>query len=104
MGARLIDGKAIAKAVRAEVASKVLALSDHGVVPGLTVVLVGEDPASEVYVRNKDKAAAAAGFKVETLRLPADSPQAKLVAAVRRLNEERLRSRNSGAAAASQGP
>ena len=88
MSARLIDGAATARLVRAEVAEEAARLKRHGVQPGLSVVLVGEDPASQVYVRNKDKAAAEAGFRVETLRFAADIPQAELVAAVRGLNED----------------
>jgi 5,10-methylene-tetrahydrofolate dehydrogenase/methenyl tetrahydrofolate cyclohydrolase len=63
-----IDGKRIAAEVRAGVARWAAALAGRGVVPGLAVVLVGDDPASQVYVRNKDKAAREAGFAVRTLR------------------------------------
>ena len=76
--AQLIDGKALAKEVRAEVAARVAELRARGVEPGLTVVLVGEDPASQVYVRNKDRAASEAGFRVDTVRLGADTTQAEL--------------------------
>ena len=88
MTARLLDGKATAAAVRAEVRAKVTHLAARGVVPGLTVVLVGDDPASQVYVRNKDRAATEAGFRVETKRLPATTTQAELVALVRELNDD----------------
>lgn len=84
--ARILDGKATAQAVRAEVAEAAARLKESGVVPGLTVVLVGEDPASQVYVRNKDRAATGAGFAVETIRLPATTGQAELEACVERLN------------------
>tara|TARA_R110002126_G_scaffold86474_8_gene208734 strand:- start:5981 stop:6862 length:882 start_codon:yes stop_codon:yes gene_type:complete len=85
--ARILDGKATAKAVRADVAASVAALVATGAKPpGLTVVLVGEDPASQVYVRNKDRAATEAGFVVDTVRLPADVPQAELEAVVEGLN------------------
>jgi len=87
--ARIIDGKAIAAAVRAEVAARVAKLAAQGVVPGLSVVLVGEDPASQVYVRNKDKAAQEAGFNVRTVRLPATTSQAQLLGVVRELNDDR---------------
>ncbi len=83
--ARLIDGKAIAARVRADVAARVATL---GYRPGLTVVLVGEDPASQVYVRNKDKAAQTAGFNARTLRLPADTPEAALLAQIEALNAD----------------
>jgi len=84
----IIDGKAIAKEVRGEVAKRVLALKERGVHPSLVVVLVGEDPASQVYVRNKDKAAVGAGFEVETIRLSADTPQEKLLEVVMGLNAD----------------
>jgi methylenetetrahydrofolate dehydrogenase (NADP+)/methenyltetrahydrofolate cyclohydrolase len=86
---RILDGKATAKAVRAEVAERVRALRAAGVVPGLTVVLVGDDPASEVYVRNKDRAAAEAGFAVKTVKLPASTSQAELERLVDQLNADR---------------
>jgi methylenetetrahydrofolate dehydrogenase (NADP+)/methenyltetrahydrofolate cyclohydrolase len=87
-GATLIDGKRIAKEVRAEVALRAAELTAQGVVPGLAVVLVGEDPASQVYVRNKDKAATEAGFAVRTLRPDADISQDALLELVRELNED----------------
>jgi methylenetetrahydrofolate dehydrogenase (NADP+)/methenyltetrahydrofolate cyclohydrolase len=87
--ARLIDGKAIAASVRADVAKTAAKLKQHGVVPGLTVVLVGDDPASQVYVRNKDKAAQEAGFDVRTLHLPATATQGELLRVVRELNGDR---------------
>lgn len=83
-----IDGKATAQTVRAEVAERVAALRERGCEPGLAVVLVGEDAASQVYVRNKDKAATGAGFQVQTVRMPADTPQAELEARVRELNDD----------------
>ncbi|MGK0218821.1 MAG: methylenetetrahydrofolate dehydrogenase (NADP+)/methenyltetrahydrofolate cyclohydrolase [Planctomycetota bacterium] len=76
--ARLLDGKATALALRAEIASASAELAKQGVIPGLRVVLVGEDPASEVYVRNKDRAATGAGFDVGTVKLPASTSQAQL--------------------------
>lgn len=86
-GAQILDGKATAAAVRADVAAGVDALvADGGRQPGLTVVLVGEDPPSQVYVRSKDRAATEAGFRVETVRMAADSEQADVEATVRRLN------------------
>ncbi len=85
MTARLIDGKAQAASLRAEVASRVASL---GFVPGLAVVLVGDDPASAVYVRNKDRAAAQAGIAAQTIRLPAATTEAELLALVARLNAD----------------
>ena len=63
---QILDGKATALAVREQVAARVAVLMEEGVQPGLAVVLVGEDPASQVYVRNKDKAASAAGMSYKT--------------------------------------
>jgi len=85
--ARILDGKATALAVREEVAEGVRQLCAAGhPAPGLTVVLVGEDPASQVYVRNKDRAATQAGFNVSTVRLPAETSQGDLEAEIQRLN------------------
>ena len=84
--AKLLDGKATALAVREDVAARVARLKEQGINPGLTVVLVGADPASQVYVRNKDKAASAAGFVVDTKKLPDTTTQAELLAAVQSLN------------------
>jgi methylenetetrahydrofolate dehydrogenase (NADP+)/methenyltetrahydrofolate cyclohydrolase len=89
VAATVLDGKAIAAAVRAEVRERARALSRRGVEPGLAVVLVGDDPASQVYVRNKDKAAQEAGFSVRTLRLAATARQDDLLACVRELNADR---------------
>jgi len=86
--ARRIDGKATAQAVRAEVARAAERLAGTGTRPGLAVVLVGDDPASQVYVRNKDRAAQEVGFAVRTLRLPATTSQAELLAAVEALNAD----------------
>ena len=88
MPAELIDGNAIAKAIRAEVALEVAALSERGVRPGLAVVLVGDDPASAVYVRSKGKACEEAGMHSVTIRLPADTSQEGLLNEVRALNED----------------
>lgn len=84
--AKLLDGKATALAVREDVAARVARLKEQGINPGLTVVLVGADPASQVYVRNKDKAASAAGFVVDTKKLPDTTTQAELLAVVQSLN------------------
>ncbi|MBK7644025.1 MAG: bifunctional methylenetetrahydrofolate dehydrogenase/methenyltetrahydrofolate cyclohydrolase FolD [Planctomycetes bacterium] len=86
--ARILDGKATAAAVRLEVAAEVARLRTAGLAPKLVVVLVGEDPASQVYVRNKDKAAQEAGFEVRTLRLPASATQAALESEVKALNAD----------------
>jgi methylenetetrahydrofolate dehydrogenase (NADP+) / methenyltetrahydrofolate cyclohydrolase len=84
---RLIDGKAHAARIRAAVAEAAARLkTDHGVVPGLATVLVGEDPASHVYVRSKHKAALDAGFRNFEHRLPATTSEADILALVCRLN------------------
>ena len=87
-GAELIDGAAIARQLRADVAEEVAALAERGVVPGLTVVLVGDDPASAVYVRSKERACLEAGMRGQTIRLPASTPQAELLAYVDQLNAD----------------
>jgi methylenetetrahydrofolate dehydrogenase (NADP+) / methenyltetrahydrofolate cyclohydrolase len=87
--ARIIDGKAFAAGLRARVASGVAALkASHGVTPGLAVILVGEDPASQVYVRNKGKATVEAGMTPFDHRLPADTPTADLIALIEKLNAD----------------
>ena len=86
--ARLIDGTAIGRLVREDVAKEVARLKTLGIVPGLSVVLVGEDPASAVYVRSKGKACEEAGMRGETIRLPADTSEAKLLEQVDALNED----------------
>ena len=84
----LIDGAAAAQRLRGEIAERTAALAARGVVPGLWVVLVGDDPASAVYVRNKEKASREAGMRGETLRLPATTTQAELLGVVDRLNAD----------------
>jgi methylenetetrahydrofolate dehydrogenase (NADP+)/methenyltetrahydrofolate cyclohydrolase len=87
--ATLIDGKAIAASVRAEITARAgRLLAETGRQPGLAVVLVGEDPASQVYVRNKDKAAAACGFHSVKHTLPATTSEADLLALVAALNAD----------------
>jgi len=87
--AELIDGKAIAEAIRNEVAQDVATLVALGVMPGLSVVLVGDDVASATYVGAKEKASRAAGMAGETIRLPATTTQEELLALVERLNSDR---------------
>jgi methylenetetrahydrofolate dehydrogenase (NADP+)/methenyltetrahydrofolate cyclohydrolase len=89
MAARLIDGKAHAAALRVAVAGAAAALkAQHGVVPGLAAVLVGADPASEVYVRSKGKASLEAGLNSFEHRLPAATSEAELLALVAQLNAD----------------
>jgi methylenetetrahydrofolate dehydrogenase (NADP+) / methenyltetrahydrofolate cyclohydrolase len=83
--ARLIDGKAVAAKLRADVAAQVAAA---GFTPGLAVVLVGDDPASTVYVRTKDRAAREAGINATTVRLPPETSQAELLKAIQALNDD----------------
>jgi methylenetetrahydrofolate dehydrogenase (NADP+)/methenyltetrahydrofolate cyclohydrolase len=87
-GATLIDGTAIGRMVREDVARDVARLKALGVVPGLSVVLVGDDPASGVYVRSKGKACEEAGMRGETIRLPADTSEAQLLEQVDALNAD----------------
>ncbi len=86
MSAQIINGKQISDTIREEIKSDVAALREKGVRPGLAVVLVGEDPASQVYVRNKAKACEDLGFYSEVHRLPAETSQADLLALIERLN------------------
>jgi methylenetetrahydrofolate dehydrogenase (NADP+)/methenyltetrahydrofolate cyclohydrolase len=85
MSARIIDGKAIAATLRARLAQQISGLTFR---PGLTVVLVGDDPASAVYVRGKDRAANEAGIAVRTIRLPHDTAESALLAEIARLNAD----------------
>src|SRR6202012_3880465 len=89
MTARIIDGKAIAAGLRGRVAAEVARVKrEHDLVPGLAVVLVGNDPASEVYVRGKRKQTQDAGMASFEHKLPADVSQAELLAVVDRLNRD----------------
>jgi len=85
----IIDGKAFAEQLRGEISSRVAKLKEqHGLTPGLAVVLVGEDPASEVYVRNKAKQTVEVGMESVEHKLPADTPQADLLALIETLNKD----------------
>ena len=89
MGAKIIDGKEFAASVRAKVAEHVTRLkSDHGITPGLAVVLVGEDPASQVYVRNKGKQTLEAGMNSYEHKLDAETSEADLLALIDQLNND----------------
>lgn len=91
MTAAIIDGKTIAAGLRARVAGEVTRLKrDHDLTPGLAVVLVGNDPASEVYVRNKRVATEEAGMRGQVIRLPADAPESAVLDTVDRLNADPL--------------
>jgi methylenetetrahydrofolate dehydrogenase (NADP+)/methenyltetrahydrofolate cyclohydrolase len=89
MPAQLIDGQAFAEALRGRIADEVASLiRDHGVQPGLAVVLVGEDPASQIYVNSKGLATEAAGMLSVTRRLPEETTQAELLDLVAELNAD----------------
>ena len=89
MAAEIIDGKVLAEALRAKVTAEVAALvRDHGLKPGLAVVLVGDDPASQIYVRSKGEQSQAAGMHSVTHRLPAETTEEALIALVRTLNAD----------------
>src|SRR5262252_8387293 len=87
--ARIIDGRPVAERVREQVAAEVARLkAEHGLKPGLAVVLVGEDPASQIYVRSKGEQSLAAGMHLVTHRLAADTPEAAVIDLVRQLNDD----------------
>jgi methylenetetrahydrofolate dehydrogenase (NADP+)/methenyltetrahydrofolate cyclohydrolase len=84
----VIDGKRIAEEMRRDLAPEIEALKARGVTPGLAVVLVGENPASQVYVRMKGRACQDLGMHSETVRLPATAQEAELLAVIARLNQD----------------
>ncbi len=88
MHAKVIDGKAIAEEMRSDLAKEIEGLAKEGVTPGLAVVLVGEDPASQVYVRMKGKACEKIGIYSETIRLPVETTEAELMEVIDRLNDD----------------
>jgi methylenetetrahydrofolate dehydrogenase (NADP+)/methenyltetrahydrofolate cyclohydrolase len=88
MKGQKIDGRALATIVRGEVAQKVARLADKDVVPGLVVILAGDDPASQVYVRSKERMASKVGISARTIRLPSDVDEGTLRAHITSLNED----------------
>ena len=95
MSAKLLDGKGISKEIQKETKVKVEQfIADHGKTPVLAAVLVGDDPASQVYVRNKERACARAGIESQLHRLPATSTTEDILAKVVELNENSQKSRN----------
>ena len=88
MGAAIIDGKALAAATKAEAAEKVRELKSRGINPCLAVILVGENPASQVYVRGKINDCAQCGIESRSINLPADTTQEALLAEVKKLAED----------------
>lgn len=86
----LIDGKALSQKMQAELGRKVERLKEqHGIIPGLAVILVGDNPASQVYVQNKERSALEAGFKSETLRLSESISQEELIDIIHQYNEDK---------------
>ncbi|HEL0246432.1 TPA: bifunctional methylenetetrahydrofolate dehydrogenase/methenyltetrahydrofolate cyclohydrolase [Streptococcus equi subsp. zooepidemicus] len=86
---QIIDGKALAQKMQAALAKKVSSLkAEKGIVPGLAVILVGDNPASQVYVRNKERAALTAGFKSETVRLSDSVCQEELIELIEQYNQD----------------
>jgi methylenetetrahydrofolate dehydrogenase (NADP+)/methenyltetrahydrofolate cyclohydrolase len=88
MSAKIIDGKQIAAEIREELKAEVAGLKKQGIVPGLGVILVGEDPASQSYVKAKERACSAIGIFSDDNRLPADTTQEDLLALVERMNND----------------
>ena len=84
--AEILDGKAASAAVRAQLKEEVTSLKEKGITPGLAVIIVGDDPASRIYVNNKKKACAEVGIYSEEFALPADTSQEELLALVASLN------------------
>ncbi|MFZ5943260.1 MAG: bifunctional methylenetetrahydrofolate dehydrogenase/methenyltetrahydrofolate cyclohydrolase FolD [Bacillota bacterium] len=88
MSAKLIDGKEVAKKLRENIKVEVEKIKEAGIAPGLAVVLVGSDPASQVYVGHKEKACKEVGFHSEVYRLPADTAQTELLDLIEKLNND----------------
>ncbi len=88
MAAQLLDGKMMAAQLEDQLKSRVAALASRGFVPGLTVILVGEDPASQTYVSNKEKACQRLGIRSSTLRMPENTNQQQLEAAIQEANAD----------------
>ena len=88
MSAQLLDGKLMSDALRSEIAVRVSALKEKGVHPGLAVILVGEDPASQIYVRNKGIGCEQVGIHSVTIRMPAQTTQEELEAQIRAMNAD----------------
>jgi methylenetetrahydrofolate dehydrogenase (NADP+)/methenyltetrahydrofolate cyclohydrolase len=88
MSAQIIYGKSISDSIRQEMIQEVDSLKSKGITPGLVVILVGEDPASQVYVRNKAKACEQLGYYSEVVRVPAETTQDELLALIKRYNAQ----------------
>ena len=88
MAANILDGKILSAEIRAEVSRRVASLKERGVTPGLAVILVGDDPASEIYVRNKGKGCEETGMLSRTIRMDAETSQEALEAEIEQLNRD----------------
>ncbi len=88
METRIVNGKAVADAIRAEVVQEIASLREEGLTPGLAVVLVGDDPASQTYVASKTRACRDLGMVSENLKLPAETTTAELLQVIGRLNRD----------------
>ena len=77
--AHIIDGKRISQEIRDQIRAEVENMREKGLVPGLAVIIMGEDPASKIYVRNKERACAEVGFRSEVIRLPENTAQQELL-------------------------
>lgn len=89
MTATIIDGKALASQIKEELAQRIQTLKNKGIIPALTVILVGDDPASAVYVNSKHNTFTQLGLKSEVLRFPAETSQEALLAKIRELNNDK---------------
>src|SRR3954470_2521761 len=88
MAAQILDGNALARTIRAEVAGRTQALKARGIQPQLTIILVGEDPASQVYTKHKVNDSTETGLSATLERYPATLPEAELLARIRQLNDD----------------
>ncbi|HJB23681.1 MAG TPA: bifunctional methylenetetrahydrofolate dehydrogenase/methenyltetrahydrofolate cyclohydrolase, partial [Candidatus Jeotgalibaca pullicola] len=88
MNTQLLEGKKLAVKMQAEMKERVQKLKEKGIIPGLTVILVGEDKASQVYVRNKERQANQAGINSQVIRLPETTTESELLNEVKKLNED----------------
>ena len=88
MSAEILSGKVMSESLRKEIAERVSALKEHGLTPGLAVILVGNDPASEIYVRNKGNGCTEVGMYSRTINMPAETTQEELEAAIEELNAD----------------
>ena len=88
MAAQILDGKVMSEGLRKEIAERVERLKEKGITPGLAVILVGNDPASEIYVRNKGNGCAETGMYSRTMKMPAETTQEELETAIEKLNAD----------------